>query len=679
MRIERIDIGAFGPLRDTSLRLDGPVTLLYGPNEAGKSSVLEFIRAVLFGFQTRSGAGRYAPDPAVIQGGTLTLVTGEGDRIRVERWDRSAERKGRAAASGYVKVRFPDGTMGGERELSELVGGMTPDVFQHVFAFGLSELQELGTLQNEEVSGFLYSAGLGISGSAIRTAQRKLTQEMEQLYRPRGRTPLVNLALQRLADAEERLRASRRQSGKYEALLQEERQASERCGELEEELGELQRRSGELERLRQAGPHAVRYAAAGDELEGLPDGLEQVPEDALAREEALESDRERIAAEQDRLVLQRQEQETALAGLEADREDRERLLSDQPETAALLERLAGYEETLRQRAEALGEADQQDAELERLLRRISPEWTTATLDRLPSTVLLKEQAAEFREDWRSWKQEQALLDTEHLRISREAALEGTDDPSPGEPGRIEAALERLTAARRLLAEWREAQRELRYAGQRLHDLERIAGAGTGTGQAGQTAQETASDGRAVLVGLLAAAVVIPGVLFLMKEPVAAAVAFVLLGALGLVRALGRLRKRGQAQRSAAGRGGRMRQPGDGGQMDVAASLGPLQAHAAELEARLSAELSALERLGWAYGPAESAAAREEAADGGEPPAARWAAPPASEPEAYGAAGLRPRSTASGRKATAAPDGSRTVRAAAAGASAPPRQHEDIEP
>ncbi|SDC24698.1 Uncharacterized protein YhaN [Paenibacillus sp. UNCCL117] len=604
MRIERIEIGAFGPLRGVSLSLDkGPVTLMYGPNEAGKSTVLEFIRALLFGFQSKGGAGRYAPDPAVIQGGRLILKTGDGERFAVERWDRAAEGKGRPPAAGHVRVLYPDGSEGGERELSGLLGGMTPDVFRHVFAFGLTELQELGTLQHEEVSGFLYSAGLGVSGSAIRMAQRKLTQELEQLYRPRGRTPLINQALLRLAEAEERLRASKRQSEKYETLLLDERTLTERCEALEAALAELQRKNDELERLRQARPHAVRYGLARSELEELPEALELVAEDVLAREEALEAERERLASERDLLTLQSEETEAALAALSLDAAGRLCLLEQRQELEALHSRLAAYEETVRQQSEAAAETAHQRSELEGLLRRIGPGWTAAALEELPPIVLLKEEVSLFREEGRAWKQEQAALDGEHRRIRQELeAAEPAEELAAGrESGQWNAA-ERIGVAQRLLADWKEAQRELRHAGQRLHDLERL-----GAAAPEREAREEAGKGRLAPLLLAAAAVVLPAALLAAGEPVAAAVALALTAA-GLALELGSRRLGRKAGAGRAERGRRLqREAGAAGGADAGLGIGPLEAHAAGLEARLGAELAALARAGFGR-PAAWAAA-----------------------------------------------------------------------
>ncbi len=47
MRITRVHIGSFGGIRDRDYRMDERMTVLYGPNESGKSSTMEFIRRLL--------------------------------------------------------------------------------------------------------------------------------------------------------------------------------------------------------------------------------------------------------------------------------------------------------------------------------------------------------------------------------------------------------------------------------------------------------------------------------------------------------------------------------------------------------------------------------------------------------------------------------------------------------
>lgn len=617
MIIERIEIRAYGSLRDVTLHTDRPVTLVYGPNEAGKSTVLEFIRTMLFGFAFREGTTRYAPDPAVIQGGALTLRDASGRRIRVERWDRSPDGRGKSPAAGEVKVMFPDGTTGGERELAALVGGLTPELFRQLFAFGLSELQELGTLQSEEVSGFLYSAGLGLSGTAIRGAQKKLTQELEQLYRPRGRTPLVNHALRELAAVEERLRVSRTEAETYRLLVEDGAKLAERCDALEEELERLQREARELDRSRQALQFAHRLEEVELELAELPEALDDVPEDAVLREEALEAELERLTTEWDAVNLAAAEAETKLALLESGRREREALLARQGELESLLDRLAGYEEGKRQLAEAEAEEEQLGLGLERLLRRIGPGWTIGTLDRLPSTVMLREQAAAYRDEWRAWQQEEALIAAEIRRLEAEASGSYPEtngervDPSPvmftgGETAA--SALERVKAARRLFGEWKDAQREIRYAEQRLRDLELIGqGAANGAGSSGLNA----SVGAGMLAVVYALTVVLPAALLLLGEATAAVVALGLLLGASVWATLNRSRSR-KPERP----GGRRGRPYATAEAAADGGLAPLEAHAAELAAKLAAELGRLARLGLSPGAAETAAGAAGASGAG---------------------------------------------------------------
>lgn len=88
MKILEIYIERFGMLRERSIRFDGGLNVLSGENESGKSTVLSFIRYMLYGLPTAKGArvtdaDRFGHDGAI--GGTLTYATDGGARYRLER------------------------------------------------------------------------------------------------------------------------------------------------------------------------------------------------------------------------------------------------------------------------------------------------------------------------------------------------------------------------------------------------------------------------------------------------------------------------------------------------------------------------------------------------------------------------------------------------------------------
>src|SRR4051812_47784447 len=80
MKILRLDLRAFGPFQDVALDLSGGdqgLHVIYGPNEAGKSTALRALRQMLFGIPMRTNdhflVGQYEKLRA---GGTLRHTDG---------------------------------------------------------------------------------------------------------------------------------------------------------------------------------------------------------------------------------------------------------------------------------------------------------------------------------------------------------------------------------------------------------------------------------------------------------------------------------------------------------------------------------------------------------------------------------------------------------------------------
>ena len=79
MRIDRLDLIAYGPFTDTVLDLSDGVSglhLIYGDNEAGKSTSLRALIAWLFGIPMRTNDNYLHPNPQLRIGGKLKLSGG---------------------------------------------------------------------------------------------------------------------------------------------------------------------------------------------------------------------------------------------------------------------------------------------------------------------------------------------------------------------------------------------------------------------------------------------------------------------------------------------------------------------------------------------------------------------------------------------------------------------------
>ena len=60
--------------------------MFYGPNEAGKSTLLAFIRTVLFGFPTQRRNEHYPPSSGSRHGGRIRLSGDDGQIYTLERY-----------------------------------------------------------------------------------------------------------------------------------------------------------------------------------------------------------------------------------------------------------------------------------------------------------------------------------------------------------------------------------------------------------------------------------------------------------------------------------------------------------------------------------------------------------------------------------------------------------------
>ncbi len=154
MKIDRVHIDGFGDHGGVSLpRFETPVTILYGPNEAGKSTLLAFIRTVLFGFPLRGAADHFPPLSGGNHGGRIELVTDADERFTVERH--------RGKKGGPVTITAADGAPVPGASLSGLLGHAPASTFSSVFAFDLDDLQALESEEENGINSRIYSAGTG--------------------------------------------------------------------------------------------------------------------------------------------------------------------------------------------------------------------------------------------------------------------------------------------------------------------------------------------------------------------------------------------------------------------------------------------------------------------------------------------------------------------------------------
>ncbi len=261
MRIERIAVVRFGPLRDLDISVQlpaaGGVVVLEGPNEAGKSTLLRFVRSLLFGGEAVDGA---------------LVVEHGGGRFRIEQ---------RGARSSLSLIDLSNGRPLEPTRLQHMVGNLDANVYGQVFAFGLAELQTIAALTGEGVQERIFSAAVVGAGRSVREAQRGLATEIQRLWRPRSASAIRQSA-QQLQEALRLVGAAEGAAAEWPRLLASGDDLAARITSLEHQIvtvrGEL--RCNEL--LLELHERWSSRRAAQEQLAAAPQG-ERVPEETVER------------------------------------------------------------------------------------------------------------------------------------------------------------------------------------------------------------------------------------------------------------------------------------------------------------------------------------------------------------------------------------------------------------
>ncbi len=209
-RISWISIDGFGALADVSLELLGAgLTVMLGPNEAGKSTVFDFLTAVLFGFPPRKSDARYrAPVHGGRHGGRIGLSDAAGQPWVVER---------HTTPHKHLAVTRPDGSEGDESDLRRLLGGANVELFRAVFAVDLDDLRRLDGMSSDEVREVIFSSSLLGQRRSAAKAMKELDARRDALVRPRQGGE-ANLASERSREARRQLAAAREASRAFASM-----------------------------------------------------------------------------------------------------------------------------------------------------------------------------------------------------------------------------------------------------------------------------------------------------------------------------------------------------------------------------------------------------------------------------------------------------------------------------
>ena len=290
MKFLELRLIAHGPFTDMVIDLSGGnegLHIIYGPNEAGKSSALRGLQNLLYGIPERSKDDFLHPYSKMRVG--AAIQSSKGNVLKFVR------RKGR---SNTLRLE-DDKTVIEESLLNRFLRGVDADLFVTMFGIDHADLVRGG---KEIIGGggsmgqLIFAAGSGASN--LRGVQEQLKSEADSLFKPSAKKPKINEVIGKINKNRKELRDAQLPGRQWVSHDQALRQALERKQSVEQDLAKKKRSLHRLERIQEALPVIAKRKELINEFQIyttamlLPDEFPKQRVDLLQKLSVSENDRD---------------------------------------------------------------------------------------------------------------------------------------------------------------------------------------------------------------------------------------------------------------------------------------------------------------------------------------------------------------------------------------------------
>ena len=264
MRLKCLDLTRYGKFTDHRIefgeRVEGQPDLhiVYGPNEAGKSTALAGFLDLLFGIETRSRFNFIHPYPTMRVGGTMELAGGPQELVRIKRPQNS-----------LLDVRdqpIAEGVLLGE------LGGIDRDSYRTMFSLDDGTLEAGGESilsSKGDLGQLLFSASAGLAD--LSKGLIDLKTEAEGFYKYRARSGTLSELKARLGELKSERERIDTLASDYAQLIEARDRAASQYEEAIGSRGKIQTRMDEIQRHLNALPRLTDLRALRLRLAPLAD------------------------------------------------------------------------------------------------------------------------------------------------------------------------------------------------------------------------------------------------------------------------------------------------------------------------------------------------------------------------------------------------------------------------
>ncbi|WEV70442.1 AAA family ATPase [Lactobacillus sp. ESL0785] len=254
MKLIKIKIVNFGQFSNVTFTLpNSDLNVFFGANEAGKSTVVAFIKQVLFGFYLQKRATDFFEDYAPLarvspMGGSLFFENDQGEQYELER----LYAKGKGSKLGTLTVKCNNQVVPASIFFDQ-IKNITGDFYADSFIFNQDMLAKVIKIKQTDLLERIYYLGAANSDQLI-AMRDDFNKKADTLFKSRGTVPPVNQLLTQLKQQKGKLAAAEMEFSDYKVLNETYTEKQHQQADSERNLQQLQTELGELERLQKLVP-----------------------------------------------------------------------------------------------------------------------------------------------------------------------------------------------------------------------------------------------------------------------------------------------------------------------------------------------------------------------------------------------------------------------------------------
>ncbi|KPK96094.1 hypothetical protein AMJ80_01885 [bacterium SM23_31] len=406
MWIESIHIHGFGIFNDFRVgNISNGLSVFLGDNEAGKSTLMAFIRQTLFGFpkKTQKTRKQYSALRGGRFGGILKIRMNNGDMITVNRHKERQSETSSIYKNDIIQV--------GVEQLPIGLHASREDLYRNIFAFSLDELQSLETLENEKINAIIYSASIGTGGSDLVEVYKKLDTAMEELFKSGGTKPHANQLLKQIEENQSRLKESQSSFSEYDEKKAEFESKELELKSLESELRRLKEKQGENSLLLRTFEDWFDLQEAKKSLAGMPE-ITSFPQNGLVNLEKAENAIEHTELQIEKSKKKQKDIENDLSQININ----EHLIKTGPQLKALIESKVDYVKAVNDLPERKKELYAAETTLKNRLSELGPEWDSDLLLKSDTSMQIPVEIRNYRKKLNTTEEEIKQSESDSKRV-----------------------------------------------------------------------------------------------------------------------------------------------------------------------------------------------------------------------------------------------------------------------